>query len=117
MSDDHPITIRPADGRVVVRWRGRTVVDTTRALELNEHTYPAVLYVPRADADMSLLTRSTHETKCPYKGVANYFSLSDGVETDANSIWTYESPIPGVAEIKDHLAFYPNRVQISRESK
>ena len=49
------IDIVPAPGRVVVRWRGKTVVDTTNALELKEGSYPPVLYFPREDADMKLL--------------------------------------------------------------
>ncbi|MGO9768754.1 MAG: DUF427 domain-containing protein [Roseiarcus sp.] len=116
MSDDHPITIKPAKGRVVVRWRGRTVADTARALELREHTYPPVLYIPRADADMSLFKRSSLETVCPYKGRANYFSLRAGEDVDADAVWTYESPKPGVAAIAGHLAFYPDRIEITHQT-
>jgi uncharacterized protein (DUF427 family) len=114
MSSDHPIVIAPAGGRVVVRWRGRILVDTTYALELKEHTYPAVLYVPRADADMSVFERTPRETTCPHKGVANYFSLKAGSDHDADAVWTYETPKAGVEAIKDHLAFYPDRVEIAR---
>jgi uncharacterized protein (DUF427 family) len=117
MSDDHPITIAPAEGRVIVRWRGKTVVDTRRALALREHVYPVVLYVPREDADMSLLARSALQTTCPYKGEANYFSLRDGAEESRDTVWTYEHPKAGVAAIKDHLAFYSDRVEIKRETK
>ncbi len=116
MSDAHPITIAPAEGRVVVRWRGRTIADTARALELRERRYSPVLYIPRADADMSLFQRSDLETTCPYKGRANYFSLRAGAEADVDAVWTYENPLPGVAEIKDHLAFYPDKVEIARET-
>jgi uncharacterized protein (DUF427 family) len=115
MSDDHPISVAPADGRVVIRWRGKTIVDTKRALALREHVYPPVLYVPRADTDMSLLARSALTTTCPYKGEANYFSLRDGAETRADSVWTYEHPKPVAAAIKDYLAFYPDRVEIERK--
>ena len=114
MSSDHPITIKPAGGRVVVRWRGRTIVDTKNALALKEHTYPEVFYVPRADADMSVFERTARETTCPYKGVANYFSLKAGSDADANAVWTYEAPKAGVEAIKDHLAFYPDKVEIDR---
>ena len=114
MSKDHPITISPAAGRIVVRWRGRPIVDTTHALELKEHVYPPVYYIPRADADMNVFERSAHETKCPYKGTASYFSLKSGADVDANAVWTYETPIPGVAAIKEYLAFYPDKVEITR---
>jgi uncharacterized protein (DUF427 family) len=114
MSDNHPITISPAEGRVVVRWRGHTIVDTVHALELKEHVYPAVYYVPREDADMTVFARSSHETTCPYKGRAKYFTLKSGDDLDANAVWTYETPIAGVAAIKEFLAFYPDKVEITR---
>lgn len=114
MADDHLITVKPAAGRVVVRWRGRQAADTRRALELSEANYPPVLYIPRDDADMRLFAPSAHQTTCPYKGQASYFTLSDGGETDVNAVWSYESPKRLVAAIKDHLAFYPDRVEIVR---
>jgi uncharacterized protein (DUF427 family) len=114
MPNDHPITISPEQGRLVVRWRGRAIVDTTHALELKEHVYPAVYYVPREDADMSVFARTTHESKCPYKGTANYFTLKSGADVDANAVWTYETPISGVEAIKGYLAFYPDKVEITR---
>ena len=105
-SADHPITVTPTKGRVVVKASGRTVVDTRHALTLQEANYPPVQYVPRADTDMAQLTRTTHTSYCPYKGDASYYSLA-GAE---NAVWSYESPHPAMAEIKDYLAFYPNRV-------
>lgn len=108
---DHPIAIAPFAGRVVVRAGGKVVADTTRALSLREASYPAVFYVPRADADMGSLTRTTHQTHCPYKGDASYFSLSTG-EAGANAVWSYESPHSAVASIREHLAFYPDKVEI-----
>ena len=67
-------------------------------------------YIPRADVDMSLLERSTHTTYCPYKGECNYFSIPAGGERSVNAVWTYESPYDAVAGIKDHVAFYVDRV-------
>ena len=115
MHQGHVITIAPAEGRVVVRWRGRVVADSRRALELREAAYPPVLYIPREDADMALFVRTAHRTVCPYKGDANYFSLREGESDDVDAVWTYEAPKPGVAAIKDHIAFYPDRVEITRE--
>ena len=112
---DHPIRIEPNPHRVRVRLGGKIVVDTTHALTLFEATYPGVQYVPRADADMSLLTRTAHKTHCPYKGDAAYYSISADGRSVENAVWTYEQPFPGVAEIGGYLAFYPNKVVISEE--
>jgi uncharacterized protein (DUF427 family) len=110
------IEIAPASERVVVRWRGKTVVDTTRALELREGSYPPVLYVPREDVDMALLTPSDHHTTCPHKGLASYFNLRSEAASDDNAVWTYETPKADVEAIAGHLAFYPNKVEITRQA-
>lgn len=107
---DHPISIMPNSSRVVVSIGGQVIADTLRALTLKEASYPPVQYVPREDVDMDLLARTAHATYCPYKGEAAYFSIPQGGERSANAVWTYEAPYPAVAEIKDHLAFYPDRV-------
>jgi uncharacterized protein (DUF427 family) len=116
MSKDHPIRIEPNPHRVRVQLGGKTVVDTTRALTLFEAAYPGVQYVPREDADMSMLTRTDHHTRCPYKGEASYFSIKADGKVAENAVWTYEQPIPGVAQIAGYLAFYPNKVEITVES-
>ncbi|HEY0300316.1 MAG TPA: DUF427 domain-containing protein [Rhizomicrobium sp.] len=107
---DHPIAIERHQARVRVRLGHRIVADTTRALLLREAHYPGVYYIPRADADMSLLQRTAHTSHCPYKGDASYFSIVvDGRSAD-NAVWSYEQPYPAVAEIEAYLAFYPHRV-------
>ena len=81
---------------------------------VKEASYPAVQYVPRQDANMALLSRSERTTHCPYKGDANYFSVIAGGKALENSVWTYETPFPAMAEISDHLAFYPDKVTIEQ---
>jgi uncharacterized protein (DUF427 family) len=106
---DHPITVTPTEGRVVVKVDGQIVADSRNALTLAEASYPPVQYIPRSDIRMDMLARSTHQTHCPYKGDAAYYGLHVGPGTD-NAVWTYEQPFPAVAEIAGHLAFYPNKV-------
>ena len=72
-------------------------------------------YIPRADVDMAQLTRTEHATYCPYKGDCAYYSLPAGGERAVNAVWTYEAPYAAVAAIKDHLAFYPDRVDAIEE--
>lgn len=107
---DHPITIEQSGTRVRVRFGGKVVADTTRALALREASYATVYYIPRADADMSLLTATSHSTHCPYKGDASYFTIQGDGRTADNAVWSYEQPFPAMAEIKEYLAFYPSRV-------
>lgn len=106
---DHPVMVTPSDAHVVVRAGGKVIADTRRALELCEASYPPVFYILREDADMALLERTSHASYCPYKGEASYFSIVGGAE---NAVWSYEAPYDAVAEIREHLAFYPDRVEI-----
>ncbi len=109
-SPGHSITIAPNPNRVVVTLVGRVIADTTRALTLKEGSRPPVLYIPREDVDMALLTRSDLATYSPQKGTAAHFSIPAGGERSVNAVWTYEAPLAAVAAIRDHLAFYPDRV-------
>jgi uncharacterized protein (DUF427 family) len=108
---DHPITIQRNSSRVVVSVGGRIIVaDTRDALTMREASLPAVQYIPRKDVDMSLLQRTDHATYCPYKGDCAYYSIPSGGDRSVNAVWTYEAPYAAVAQIKDHVAFYPSRV-------
>lgn len=109
-SPDHPITIERNRDRVIVKVAGRVIAHTRDALTLREASYAPVHYIPRKDVDMALLERTDHETYCPYKGDCAYFSIPIGGARSTNAVWTYEAPYEAVASIKDHLAFYPDRV-------
>ena len=109
----HPITIRPTSARVTVRIGGAVVAETDSALSLAEASYPVVQYIPLADVNQSLLERTTTQTYCPYKGDASYYTVNAPGGTEADVIWTYEHPYPSVAEIAGHVAFYPDRSEIT----
>lgn len=109
---DHRITTRPAGEHVQIRFNGEVIADTTDAVRLEEthvgHVVaPVVYYLPRKDVRMDRLVRTDHHTDCPFKGQASYYSLKDGPE---NAVWTYEQPYDEMLAIKDHLAFYPDKV-------
>jgi uncharacterized protein (DUF427 family) len=109
---DHPITVSFNPKRVRALYQGHVIADTAAALTLKEADYPAVQYFPRADVEMDYLSKTDRSTHCPYKGDASYFTiLMDGQFAD-NAVWSYETPYPAMAQIKDHLAFYPNKVEI-----
>jgi uncharacterized protein (DUF427 family) len=109
---DHPITITRNPKRVVIEIDGKILADTTAALTLQEASYPPVHYIPRKDVEMARLTRTARTSYCPYKGDCAYYSIPEGGEKTANSVWSYETPYDAVAEIREYLAFYPDRVTI-----
>jgi uncharacterized protein (DUF427 family) len=116
-TDEHPITIAPTNGRVVVRVGGTVVADSGQALTLREASYPPVQYVPLADVDSSVLRPSVTATYCPYKGDASYYSVQPAGGTEvADAIWTYQDPYPAVAPIAGHVAFYTDRAEVTVEA-
>ena len=112
---DHPITIERHPSRIVVKAGGEVVADTRAALTLREARYPAVIYIPRQDVDMTLLERTDHSTYCPYKGDCAYFSIPSAGDRGTNAVWTYEQPYAAVAPIRELLAFYPDRIDAIEE--
>jgi uncharacterized protein (DUF427 family) len=109
---DHPITVGKNPDRVVVKAGGQVIADTRDALSLQEASYPAVQYIPRDDVDLTLLERTDHHTYCPYKGDASYYSVLPAGAVGENAVWTYDQPYDAVADIREFLAFYPDRVSI-----
>lgn len=106
----HSIRVEPNRSRVTVRVAGRPVAETTQGLVLRETGHRPVQYLPRGDVESTLLERSDLVTHCPFKGDATHFHLRIGERKVENGAWSYESPSAGVGEIKDHIAFYPEKV-------
>lgn len=108
------IKIAPAAGTWVVRAGGAVLGETKRALELREGSYPPRIYIPREDMAMALLEKTDRVTTCPWKGDASYYSITTPDGPLTNAVWSYEAPIPDVAAIAGHLAFYPDQVTVER---
>jgi uncharacterized protein (DUF427 family) len=113
-SASHPITIEPTGRHVTVRVNGEVVADSDAALTLQESTYAAVQYIPLSDVNRDLLRPTDTATYCPYKGDASYYSVvtSAGATVD-DVIWTYEQPYEAVGAIAGHVAFYPDKADIT----
>lgn len=110
---DHPIAIAPDGRRVTVRFNGQVVAETSKALTLKEASYPPVFYIPRGDAVMAHFAATEKHTYCPYKGDCSYFTLQAGDRAAENAVWSYTAPYDAVKQIAGHLAFYPDKVEIS----
>jgi uncharacterized protein (DUF427 family) len=112
---DHPIAITSSGDHVVVRSGETTIADSRSTLVLREAGYPPVRYIPLADVDRSQLAASEQTSYCPYKGDASYYSITPGAERGHDAVWFYDDPYPAVADIKGHVAFYSDRVELSVE--
>ena len=110
---DHPITVEPTARHVTVRIGDTVIAESDNAVTLREAGYDAVQYVPLGHVDPAVLRTSETTTYCPYKGEASYFDLAVGDNTMTDAVWTYTDPFPAVADIKGHLAFYPDRATVT----
>jgi uncharacterized protein (DUF427 family) len=96
--------------RIRVVFGGVTIADTTRALRVLETSHPPTYYVPPEDARMDLLEPTARRTFCEFKGAAHYLTLRVGDRTAPDCAWSYSDPTASFRPLKDHLAFYPGRV-------
>ncbi len=107
---DYVISVRPIAKHIQVVAGGEIIADTERALELDESYHQPVYYLPRGDIQMDALTPTAHETYCPFKGTASYWSIQTAKGTLENAVWSYQNPLPQVTGIHGFLAFYADKV-------
>jgi uncharacterized protein (DUF427 family) len=112
---DHPITITKHPKKVRVVFNGKKVAESANALKLQEADYPYVFYIPREDARMEHCAPSNTTYRCPYKGFARYFSLEVDGKTSKDAVWSFTEPNPCAEPVRNHLAFYTNRIDAITE--
>ncbi|MDP6351410.1 MAG: DUF427 domain-containing protein [Alphaproteobacteria bacterium] len=109
----HPgyrVAIARCPKRVRAMFAGETVVDSTAAVLVLESRHTPVYYFPRADVRMDLLRRTDHDSYCPFKATASYWTMAVGDATAENAVWSYEDPYDEVAGLENMLGFYWDRM-------
>jgi len=96
--------------RVVIG--GETVAETDRPFLLFETGLPTRFYIPQEDVRMEQLEPTSLTTRCPYKGVARYWSARIGDKVVRNVVWSYADPIPECPKIKGLLSFFNEKVDL-----
>jgi uncharacterized protein (DUF427 family) len=96
--------------RARVVFAGITVADSAEVLTVQESAHEAVLYFPRKDVRMDMMSRTEHHTYCPFKGTCSYWTLNANGRTAENAVWSYEEPYDEVMGLKDYVAFYRSKV-------
>jgi uncharacterized protein (DUF427 family) len=102
----------PSSRHVEVYVDGRKLADTVNPVLLYETWLPVRYYIPAEDVDFSQLEATDLLTRCPYKGIANYWSVS-GADQGKNIVWSYRAPIAAAEPIRDRIAFYNEFVDIT----
>jgi uncharacterized protein (DUF427 family) len=112
MAPGHTVEVLPEPRRVRVLLDGEVLAETQRALELRETGLPVRWYIPEEDLVAERLQDTGFTTTCPFKGEARYRSARVGEHFEEGLAWSYPDPLPEVAAIAGHWAFYPERADI-----
>ena len=113
---DYRVDLEPSSARIRVELNGELIAESDRTLIVRESRHDPVVYFPREAVRLDLLEATDHETFCPFKGEASYWTLRVGDRVEENAVWSYEDPFDEVAGLKDYVAFYPDRVDWHRDS-
>jgi uncharacterized protein (DUF427 family) len=108
----HRITVEPVDATVRVSVDGTVVAESASVRVLHEGSLPPRYYFPRDDVRTELLVPTDTTTTCPFKGAASYWTLELDDRRHDDIVWSYEAPIPEMAEIAGLLSFYNDRAEI-----
>ncbi|MGO9909356.1 MAG: DUF427 domain-containing protein [Solirubrobacteraceae bacterium] len=94
-----------------MEFAGEVLADSIHALRVLETSHPPTIYIPPDDVRLSLLTASdAGPTWCEFKGAAHYLdAIADGRRAHGVA-WSYAAPRSGYESLRDHVAFYPGRV-------
>lgn len=106
-----PPRLERSDEHVVVQHHGVVLVDTRSAWRVLETSQPPAYYLPPDDVAFEHLRPSRRRTHCEWKGTATYLDLVLDDEHAADVAWCYHDPTPRFLAIRDHVAFYPQRVE------
>lgn len=105
-----PPRIEDFDGHIIIKYAGEVIADTTRAKRVLETSHPPVYYIPPQDVKTELLSPADNHSFCEWKGSANYYHLNAGEKQVRYACWYYPKPVEGFRELKDHLAFYAQKM-------
>ncbi len=98
--------------RVRVRVGDTVVADTTGARMLLESGLPVRWYLPPEDVRTDLLEPSFTTTRCPYKGIAHYWTLRLAGVDEQDLVWFYPAPFHDAEAVRGLLCFPQERVEL-----
>lgn len=106
----HRIDVLQSSRHVKVSVNGELVAETRRPRVLFETGLPPRYYIPPEDVREGMLSKSEKQTRCPYKGIASYYSVEAGGERVEDLVWYYPDPIPEAPKVRGLLCFFSEKV-------
>jgi uncharacterized protein (DUF427 family) len=111
----HRIDILASSRHVRVSHGGILLAESRRPMLLFETGLPVRYYLPAEDVRTDLLEHSDSHTRCPYKGVASYYSVQAAGELLKDLAWYYPDPTPEAGRIGGLVCFYDERVELEED--
>jgi uncharacterized protein (DUF427 family) len=105
-----PPKVEASPKRIRVVFNGVVIADTTEAKRVLETSHPPSYYIPQKDITMSYFKAIPRKTLCEFKGTASYWTVDVNGREAVSAAWSYAAPSKGYEALKDHLAFYPGRM-------
>jgi uncharacterized protein (DUF427 family) len=106
------VDILHSSRQIRVERDGVVLAESGRPRLLFESGLPTRYYLPKQDVRMELLEPSATTTRCPYKGVASYWSVRLGETVIPDFVWSYPAPIPECAKIENLLCFFNEHIDL-----
>lgn len=85
----------------VATWNGTVIAESDKTLVIEGNHY-----FPPDSVTKQYLRPSTTTSRCPWKGLANYYSLIVDGKTNEDAAWYYAEPSEAAAAIKGYIAFW-----------
>jgi len=104
------VDVMPSTRHVRVVVGGETIAESRCPSLLFETGMPIRYYLPPEDVRMDLLGPTGTSTRCPYKGLASYWTTRAGERAGTDFVWSYQDPIPECPKIKGLMCFFNERV-------
>jgi uncharacterized protein (DUF427 family) len=99
--------------RIEITVGGKVVASSGRPRLVTETGLPERWYVPRIDVDWSQITSSETSSGCQYKGIANWWHVSqEGADQLVDVFWGYERPIPEAGKLAGLVSFYAEHAAV-----
>jgi uncharacterized protein (DUF427 family) len=108
----HRVDVLNSSRHIQINIGGEIVADSRRPRLLFETGLPTRYYIPKVDVRLDLLEDSSTVTRCPYKGVASYYSAQVGAHVVKDAAWCYPLPVPECPKIENMICFFNERVEV-----
>ncbi|MRW92647.1 DUF427 domain-containing protein [Duganella sp. FT80W] len=87
----------------IASWNGAVIAEARDdEVEIVENN----VYFPPSSVKREYLQPSSHTSRCPWKGLASYYTLNVNGKLNENAAWYYPEPSEKASQIKDHVAFW-----------